>query len=57
MRMRTIGFTKKLAQRFLDLSCLLCREDQPHQCHRRLVAELLRERWGDVGVVHLGKER
>ena len=33
--------------------CLLCSEDQPHHCHRRLVAEYLRERWGDLEIVHL----
>ncbi len=35
-------------------SCLLCSEDQPHQCHRRLVAEYLSEHWGDLEVEHLG---
>lgn len=34
--------------------CLLCSEDQPHHCHRRLVAEYLRDRWGDVDIEHLG---
>ena len=33
---------------------LLCSEHSPEHCHRRLVAEHLRERWGDVEVVHLG---
>lgn len=33
---------------------LLCSEHSPERCHRRLVAEHLRERWGDVEVVHLG---
>jgi uncharacterized protein (DUF488 family) len=33
--------------------CLLCSEDKPHHCHRRLVAEYLRERWGDLEIVHL----
>ncbi len=33
--------------------CLLCSEDKPHHCHRRLVAEYLKERWGDVEVIHL----
>jgi uncharacterized protein (DUF488 family) len=37
----------------LDGSCLLCSEDKPHYCHRRLVAEYLRDRWGDVEIVHL----
>jgi uncharacterized protein (DUF488 family) len=34
-------------------ACLLCSEDKPDQCHRRLVAEYLRERWGDVEIDHL----
>lgn len=35
-------------------AALLCSEDSPERCHRRLVAEHLRARWGDVEVVHLG---
>jgi uncharacterized protein (DUF488 family) len=34
--------------------CLLCSEDQPHHCHRRLVAEYLKQHWGDVDIAHLG---
>jgi len=34
--------------------CLLCSEEKPHHCHRRLVAEYLRQRWGDVEISHLG---
>lgn len=37
----------------LDGGCLLCSEDKPHHCHRRLVAEYLRDRWGDLDIVHL----
>ena len=37
----------------LDGGCLLCSEDTPHHCHRRLVAEYLQEKWGDVEIVHL----
>lgn len=33
--------------------CLLCSEDKPHFCHRRLVAEYLRDHWGDVKIEHL----
>ena len=33
--------------------CLLCSEDKPHHCHRRLVAEYLKERWGDLDIRHL----
>lgn len=37
----------------LDGGCLLCSEDKPHHCHRRLVAEYLREKWGGVEIEHL----
>lgn len=37
----------------LDRGCLLCSEDRPDRCHRRLVAEYLREHWGDVEIEHL----
>jgi len=34
--------------------CLLCSEDKPHHCHRRLVAEYLKQHWGDLEIRHLG---
>jgi uncharacterized protein (DUF488 family) len=34
-------------------ACLLCSEPTPHHCHRRLVAEYLRGKWGDVDIQHL----
>ena len=37
----------------LDGGCLLCSEDRPHHCHRRLVAEYLRDHWPDVEIEHL----
>jgi uncharacterized protein (DUF488 family) len=37
----------------LDGGCLLCSEDKPHHCHRRLVAEYLKNKWGDVQIEHL----
>lgn len=36
-----------------DGACLLCSEDKPHHCHRRLVAEYLKDKWGDIQIVHL----
>lgn len=33
--------------------CLLCSEDTPEHCHRRLVAEYLARHWGDVEIAHL----
>lgn len=32
---------------------LLCSEDAPDKCHRRLVAEYLAEHWGGIEIVHL----
>ena len=32
---------------------LLCSEETPEHCHRRLVAEYLRDKWGDVEIIHL----
>lgn len=34
-------------------ACLMCSEDKPHHCHRRLAAEYLKDKWGDVDIVHL----
>jgi uncharacterized protein (DUF488 family) len=33
--------------------CLLCSENTPDQCHRRLVAERLARNWPDVEIIHL----
>ena len=40
----------------VENGCLLCSEDQPHHCHRRLVAEYLKRQWGDWDIVHLGEK-
>jgi uncharacterized protein (DUF488 family) len=37
----------------IDGACLLCSEARPAQCHRRLVAEYLKLRWGDLEIIHL----
>lgn len=34
-------------------SCLLCSEEKPEHCHRRLVAEYLKDHWGDIEIVHI----
>ena len=34
-------------------ACLLCSEDTPHQCHRRLVADYLERAWGGIEIRHL----
>lgn len=51
MRQRRIEETVSKEQ--VAYGCLLCSEDKPHHCHRRLVAEYLKEHWGDVDIVHL----
>jgi uncharacterized protein (DUF488 family) len=51
MRQRRIE--ELIPRHVIEDGCLLCSEDQPHHCHRRLVAEYLRDRWGDVEIVHL----
>lgn len=44
---------KRLTPELLADGCLLCSEDKPHHCHRRLVAEYLQQRWPSVEVSHL----
>ena len=44
---------KNIQREVLEDACLLCSEDKPHQCHRRLVAEYMRDRWGEVQIEHL----
>lgn len=44
---------ERLKREDLDGGCLLCSEDKPHHCHRRLVAEYLRQKWTDVDIEHL----
>ena len=44
---------RQFAPTLLDDGCLLCSEDKPHHCHRRLVAEYLNSRWTNVRIDHL----
>lgn len=34
-------------------ACLLCSEEKPDHCHRRLVAERIAQYWADVEIRHL----
>ncbi len=43
----------KLPQTLFDGACLLCSEDKPAGCHRRLVAEYLADKWGGVEIEHI----
>lgn len=56
------SFLRLMAERAVDRtvspdvvagSCLLCSEEKPLHCHRRLVAEYLRDHWGDIDIHHL----
>ncbi len=51
MRSRLIEQTT--SPELLDRGCLLCSEEKPHHCHRRLVAEYLRDHWGNVEIEHI----
>lgn len=42
-----------VARDVVDQGCLLCSENKPHHCHRRLVAEYLSRKWGDLETQHL----
>jgi uncharacterized protein (DUF488 family) len=56
-RFNSLMHERRIEQTFsrdqLQGACLLCSEDKPHHCHRRLVAEYLRDAWGDVDIIHL----
>jgi uncharacterized protein (DUF488 family) len=51
MGRRHIG--ESLSKDLIDQGCLLCSEDKPHHCHRRLVAEYLQRTWPSVSIEHL----
>jgi uncharacterized protein (DUF488 family) len=51
--MQTRRIAQTLSGELLDGDCLLCSEDTPERCHRRLVAEHLQEHWPEVEIVHL----
>jgi uncharacterized protein (DUF488 family) len=42
-----------VARETLHAGCLLCSEDTPEHCHRRLVAEYLQRAWGGMEITHL----
>ena len=52
MRQRQIE--EKIPREVIEDGCLLCSEEKPDHCHRRLVAEYLKQHWGDVEIYHLG---
>ncbi|HEX5939396.1 MAG TPA: DUF488 domain-containing protein [Dehalococcoidia bacterium] len=42
-----------LDKQMFEGSVLLCSEAEPEHCHRRLVAEYLKARWGNLQITHL----
>lgn len=51
--MRERHIESDFPKQFFADACLLCSEHKPEFCHRRLVAEHLREHWGNLEIVHL----
>jgi uncharacterized protein (DUF488 family) len=44
----------KIDPKLFDVpTVLLCSEPTAEHCHRRLVAEYLRDKWGEVNIIHL----
>lgn len=56
-RFREVMETRRIAETLdkdmMDGGCLLCSEHTTEHCHRRLVAEHLQERWGELEIIHL----
>ena len=52
--MRSRRIEENVSREIFANGCLLCSEEKPHHCHRRLVAEYLQQHWGDLDVSHLG---
>jgi len=50
MRKRRI---EELDRSIFSDACLLCSEAKPHRCHRRLVAEYLKQKWSNIEIEHL----
>ena len=45
---------RSIPKDLIDGGCLLCSEDRPDHCHRRLVAEYLQEKWDqELSIRHL----
>jgi uncharacterized protein (DUF488 family) len=45
---------ESISKDLIQDGCLLCSEDKPHFCHRRLVAEYLKQQWGEININHIG---
>ncbi len=44
---------ENIARELIDGGCLLCSEATPENCHRRLVADYLKGKWGNLEIEHI----
>lgn len=44
---------ENLERPMFEDACLLCSEHEPEHCHRRVAAEYLCKRWGEIQIIHL----
>lgn len=51
--MRSRHIEDNTSSDIMNNGCLLCSEEKPDHCHRRLVAEYLKEHWLDVQIEHI----
>ena len=51
--MRERRIEDEISPNLIAESCLLCSEEKPMHCHRRLVAEYLKTHWKNVEIHHL----
>jgi uncharacterized protein (DUF488 family) len=51
--MRSRRIESEVSRELMNGACLLCSEDTPQHCHRRLVAEYLADKWGGIEIEHL----
>jgi uncharacterized protein (DUF488 family) len=51
--MKARKIEEKLKKSHLDAACLLCSEETPEHCHRRLIAEYLQKKWPNVEIHHI----
>lgn len=42
------GIDQSIARDIIYQGCLLCSEQKPHHCHRRLVVDYLEKKWGSL---------
>jgi uncharacterized protein (DUF488 family) len=47
------GVEKNIPPALLHEACLLCSEEKPAQCHRRLVVEYIHSKWGNIKICHI----